>query len=146
MSWQRVTCVLGIGVAFLLALQPAVSQQPTVTPDQKELQKVIEKAIGFLKTSQQADGSFSPKFAGAGITSLVTAALLKNGVGPQEPVVAKSLKFLESNVKPDGGIYEKGLANYTTAVALMALKEGNTDGKYNADHQESRRIHHKDST
>lgn len=132
MTWQRIPCVLGVGVAFLLAFQPAESQQPNSTPDQKELQRVIEKAIGYLKTSQQANGAFSPKFAGAGITSLVTAALLKNGVGPQEPVVAKSLKFLESNVQPDGGIYEKGLANYTTAVALMALKEGNTDGKYNA--------------
>ncbi len=130
---RYVVSVLGIGViaaCVLLSSPSAESGQAKSGPDAQELQKVVNKAIDFLKTSQQADGGFSPKFAGAGITSLVTAALLRSGANPQEPVVAKSLKYLEGKIKPDGGIYDKGLANYTTAVALMALKEGNQDGKY----------------
>ena len=39
---------------------------------------------------------------------------------------------MESKTKEDGGIYDKGLQNYTTAVAVMALKEANKDGKYDA--------------
>ncbi|MBX9679870.1 MAG: hypothetical protein K2X38_14000 [Gemmataceae bacterium] len=100
--------------------------------DAKERQEVIAKAVGYLKSSQGADGSFSPKIAGPGVTSLVVAGLLKNGVSPKEPVVEKGLKYIESQVQKDGGIYSKGLATYTTSVAAMALKEGNTDKKYDA--------------
>ena len=60
----------------------------------------------------------------------MVAGLVRNGTSPQEPVVAKGLKYLESNTKEDGGIYNKFLGNYTSAVAIMALKEANTKGKY----------------
>jgi squalene-hopene/tetraprenyl-beta-curcumene cyclase len=39
---------------------------------------------------------------------------------------------LESQVQKDGGVYNKGLANYTTSVAIMAFKEANRGGKYDA--------------
>jgi squalene-hopene/tetraprenyl-beta-curcumene cyclase len=119
-------------LALVLVSAPVDSGQAGSTPDAAEVQKVITKAVDYLKTSQQADGGFSPKFAGPGISSLVTASLIRNGVNPQEPIVAKALKYLESQVKDDGGIYDKFLANYTTAVAMMALQEANKDGKYNA--------------
>ena len=45
-------------------------------------------------------------------------------------MVAKGLDYLEKNVKDDGGIYNKMLANYTTSVGLMAFQEANKDGKY----------------
>jgi len=134
---KRFGFVLGISLAFagagmLLTSQPVVSGEPKSVPDAQDVQKVVNKAIDFLKTSQKENGGFSPEFAGPGITAIATAGLLRNGVSAKEPVVAKALKFLEGRVKEDGGIYDKFLANYTTAVALMALKEGNTDGKYNA--------------
>src|SRR5947208_10024262 len=102
--------IAGIGLcvaaALFLALPSAESGQAKSGPDPKEVQKVVDKAVDYLKTSQQADGGFSPKFAGPGITALVTAALLRNRVSPQEPVVAKGLKYLESKVRDDGGIYD----------------------------------------
>ena len=49
---------------------------------------------------------------------------------PTIPMVANALKYLEGQVKKDGGIYDKGLANYITSVALMALSEANQGGKY----------------
>jgi len=96
----------------------------------KEIQPPVNKAIAYLKQTQAPDGSWSAKRAGPGITALVVAALARNGVGPDDPAVAKALKYLESKVQKDGGIYEKFLANYTTSVALMALTECNKDGKY----------------
>ena len=39
-------------------------------------------------------------------------------------MVAKAMAYLEKQVKPDGGIYNKQLANYTTCVALVAFKGG----------------------
>jgi squalene-hopene/tetraprenyl-beta-curcumene cyclase len=122
---------LFLSAGLLLSMQPvAESGQTKVGADPQDIQKVLEKAVNFLKDSQQKDGGFSPKIAGPGITAVAVAALIRNGVSPQEPVVAKGLKFLETQTKEDGGIYSKGLANYTTAVALMALKEANKNGKY----------------
>jgi squalene-hopene/tetraprenyl-beta-curcumene cyclase len=116
---------------FLATMQPAQSAQGAkVGADPQEVQKVLDKAVGYLKTSQGKYGEFSTKIAGPGITAIAVAALLRNGVSPQEPVVAKGLRYLETQIKDDGGIYSKGLANYTTAVALMALKEANTKGQY----------------
>jgi squalene-hopene/tetraprenyl-beta-curcumene cyclase len=98
----------------------------------KEVKPVVEKAYAFLKSRQGADGSFSGTVPGQGpgITALVVAALLRNGYGPDDPVVAGGLKYLEGQVKKDGGIYDKGLANYVTSVAVMALSEANQGGKY----------------
>ncbi len=127
--------VLGIALVvsagLLLSLEPAAdSAQAKNGPDAKDVQKVVDKAVDFLKSSQQKDGAFSPKIAGPGVTALTVAALLRNGVSPQEPVVAKGLEYLAGQTKEDGGIYSKFLANYTTAVALMAFKEANQKGKY----------------
>ena len=62
----------------------------------------LDKAIEFLKTRQNEDGSFAPKLGGPGITGLIVAGLIRNGVNPDEPVVAKAMAYLEKQVKPDG--------------------------------------------
>jgi squalene-hopene/tetraprenyl-beta-curcumene cyclase len=111
---------------------PIQAAKEKLGPSAKEYQEVLDKAIDFLKQRQQDDGSFSKRFAGPGITALVVAGLLQNGRGLDDPMVAKALKFMEKSVKKDGGIYDKGLANYTTSVSLMAFKEGNKKGKYDA--------------
>jgi squalene-hopene/tetraprenyl-beta-curcumene cyclase len=113
---------------FFVSLAPA--QEPAAA-DAKEVRAVLDKAVAFLKTRQQADGSFSPKFS-PGVTGLVVAGLIHANVNPAEPVVTKSLKYLEGKVKDDGGIYDKGLANYTTSIAIMAFQEANKGGKYDA--------------
>lgn len=121
--------LVAVGV-YLTTSQPAQSGQGKFGPDPKDVQKVVDKAIAYLKTSQQDNGALSPKLAGPGITAIAMAGLLRNGVSPQDPVVAKGLKFLEGQVKEDGGVYDRFLANYTTAVAMMAFKDANTNGKY----------------
>jgi squalene-hopene/tetraprenyl-beta-curcumene cyclase len=124
--WAPTLAALG---GLLIVLGPAQPGQDK-GPDKKDLRAVLDKAAGFLKASQGKDGSFSPKLAGPGITALVVAGLVQNGVSPDEPVVAKALKYLESQVQPDGGIYSKFLANYTTSVAVMALNDANKGGRY----------------
>ncbi len=113
----------------LLGLSLAALPSRAAGPDAKELKELTDKAIAFLKKQQKADGSFSDPRMAAGVTALAVAALVKNGVGPEDEAVSKSLKYLEKLVKKDGGIYGKGLANYTTSVAIMALKE-TKDKKY----------------
>ena len=101
-------------------------------PDSKEVRAALDKGFAYLRSRQGADGSFSGKIPGQGpgITALVVAALLRNGVAPDDPAVTKALGYLESKVQKDGGIYDKFLANYVTSVALLAFKEANADGRY----------------
>jgi squalene-hopene/tetraprenyl-beta-curcumene cyclase len=115
-----------LAVAALALPAPAAD-----TPDEKDVKALVEKAYDFLKGTQRPDGGFSPRF-GPGVPALVVAGLVRNGYGHDDPVVKKTLGYLTSKVKKDGGIYEKMLANYTTSVAVMALKEANSDGKYDA--------------
>jgi squalene-hopene/tetraprenyl-beta-curcumene cyclase len=99
-------------------------------PDRKDLKAVVDKAVAYFKTSQGKDGSFSTKLAGPGVSAIVAAALIRNGVSPDDPLVARTLAYLEKQVQKDGGVYDKALANYTTSVALMAFKEANRGGRY----------------
>ena len=101
-------------------------------PDGKDLKEVREKAIAFLRKSQSDDGSYSSKLAGPGVTSLVVAALIRNGVSPDDPTVQKAITAMEKNIKKNGGIYDKGLANYTTSVAVMGFAEANKGGRYDS--------------
>jgi squalene-hopene/tetraprenyl-beta-curcumene cyclase len=104
----------------------AFAQAPTAA----EHKAMVEKAIAFLRTKQNEDGSFSPRLAGPGVSAVVAAGLLQNGVKPDDPLLAKTLSYLESKVKADGGVYERNLANYTTSVALVAFVDANSGGKY----------------
>jgi squalene-hopene/tetraprenyl-beta-curcumene cyclase len=119
--------LIGTMLLAQLALAPA---QAGNGPDPKDVQAVADKAIAFLRTRQSPDGSFSARRTGPGVSALVASGLLRNGVGPDDPLLAKTMGYLEKSVKPDGGIYDRGLANYTTSVAVMTFKDANSGGKY----------------
>jgi hypothetical protein len=93
---------------------------------------MVDKAAAYLKTTQGMDGSFSPQRAGPGISAVAAAGLLRNGFSIDDPVLGKTLAYLEKKVQTDGGIYDKFLANYTTSVALMAFAEANKDRRYDS--------------
>jgi len=116
-----------IGLAVLILVShPAFAAEPTPA----DIKKSVEAGYAFLKSRQGDDGSFIPKFSGPGGAALVAAALVKNGYGIDDPVVAKALAYLEKNIKKDGGVYDKGIATYTTSLAIMAFKDANKDKKY----------------
>jgi squalene-hopene/tetraprenyl-beta-curcumene cyclase len=99
---------------------------------------VVDKAIAYLKSSQNADGSWGPPPRNSGITGIVVTGLLQTGkVTPDDPMVAKALKYIESLVNPKAGhIAGKdpaiGLQNYVTSVNVMALQAANKADKYKA--------------
>ncbi|HVK13881.1 MAG TPA: prenyltransferase/squalene oxidase repeat-containing protein [Gemmataceae bacterium] len=113
----------------LAAAAPAAGQ---TAPDPKAVQAVVDKAYEFLKTRQKPDGSFEPARGGPGTTALIAAALIRLGKPPDDPVVAKAMESLQKSVQKDGGIYGRGLQNYTTSIALVTFKEANAGGKYDA--------------
>jgi len=107
----------------------ALGQAPATAPNANELDVVQAKAYDYLKSKQGADGSFLAK-VGPGVTALTAAALVKSGRPVDDPVVAKALDYISRYVQEDGGVYSRGLETYTTALAIVAFKECNADGKF----------------
>ncbi|MFO0869030.1 MAG: prenyltransferase/squalene oxidase repeat-containing protein [Pirellulales bacterium] len=117
--------VLGSGASAAPAADPATSRQ---------YEQMVGRAIDFLRLKGQApDGSFSAN-AGPGITALVATALLKHGRSPDDPLVAKALKYLEQFIDTDGGLGKAGskYRNYETCLAILAFREANKGGRYDA--------------
>src|SRR5262245_63593731 len=117
--------------AIAAAVPPAARAADEATS--KKYEQMVDKAIAFLGTkAQAADGSFNAA-AGPAVTALVTTAVLRHGRSPDDPLVAKALRYLERFVREDGGIYGEGSnnKNYETCIAIVCFKEANRNGKYN---------------
>jgi squalene-hopene/tetraprenyl-beta-curcumene cyclase len=97
----------------------------------KGLDASVKSGLEYLRKVQSNDGSFSSK-TGPGVTALVLTAAIRNGAGVDDPMVAKGLKFIESLVQKDGGIYtsESTHKNYETCLSIVCLQEANKDGRY----------------
>ena len=59
---------------------------------------------------------------------------MSSGRSADDPIVAKSLKYLEGVVQPDGGIYapKSRLKNYETCLGVLCFAKANRAGKYDA--------------
>jgi squalene-hopene/tetraprenyl-beta-curcumene cyclase len=98
----------------------------------KTCRQMADRAIQYLLTKGQSpEGAFNSE-TGPGVTAVVLTGILRNGRTPADPAVAKSLKYLEKFIQPDGGIYapKNFYKNYETSLALMAFAEANRDGRY----------------
>lgn len=100
----------------------------------KKYEQIVDKAIAFLATKGQADDGAFNAAAGPAVTALVTAGILRQGRSPDDPVVAKALKYVERFVRDDGGIYAEGTVNknYETCIGILCFQEANRNGKYDA--------------
>ncbi len=118
-------------VALALAAITAIAAPVACADEAQQLETVVAKAVDFCRTSQAADGSFSAD-AGPAVTAIVAAGLLGSGRTADDPLVAKSLKYVEGFVHSDGGIYAEGSThrNYETCIALQAFSEANKDHRY----------------
>lgn len=129
MSWRHLlVCCL---VTSLIACGRLVAAAEP-SDDAKAYEEMVTKGINFLTTKGQAeDGSYTAP-AGPGLTALIATALMRHGRSPDDPVVAKSLKYLEGFVREDGGISKTGskLPNYETCLAVLCFQEANKDGRY----------------
>jgi squalene-hopene/tetraprenyl-beta-curcumene cyclase len=122
-----------LGVAILTSPRYAFSfDDATSDARAKAYEQAVQKGIDYLRTKGQAeDGSFSAA-AGPGLTAIVATSVMANGRTVDDPLVAKSLKYLEGFVQPDGGIYapKSRLRNYETCLGVMCFAAANRDGRY----------------
>src|SRR6516162_6474129 len=125
-----------IGLAVIATLIPA-SSIPVATVNAADdkgnvnparVAEARQQGIEFLRTTQADDGSWTSATA-PGVSGLITTALLKSGVGPADPMVARALRHLATFIQEDGGIYESKSdhRNYETSICLMAFQAANSD-------------------
>lgn len=88
-----------------------------------EVRLSIDRSLAWLKEQQKPEGWWSKQEHPA-ITGLVLMAFQREPSGKylqKNEMMENGYAYLRSNAKPDGGIYQSGLANYNTSVSMMAL-------------------------
>lgn len=81
----------------------------------------VARGATYLKSQMKADGTWENH---PGITAMAATALLRQpGASRAEALqtTAKSLAYLRALAKPDGGIYDKDIPHYITAVSVMTF-------------------------
>jgi len=127
--------VVAVVLAALVMVGPSPCLGGTMTVDNEtkqmprlrlsliyETEHSLKLAFDYLLGSQEANGSWKHDPA---ITAMVLYGFLKQpSYRPSERTdmaLEKGLTYLETFVKPDGGIYREQLKNYTTSVCLLAF-------------------------
>jgi squalene-hopene/tetraprenyl-beta-curcumene cyclase len=121
--------IAALGVIAMLLASLAV---PGRAADLKTWEAAVDKAIAYLRKTQEADGSWSGQ-KNPGVTGIVLTGMLDTGrLSPDDPMAAKALKYIESLIDPKEGHIagkgaKQGLLNYVTAVNVMALSAAKRD-------------------
>ncbi|TWT55924.1 prenyltransferase/squalene oxidase repeat-containing protein [Allorhodopirellula solitaria] len=93
------------------------------------IDRMADRGIEFLRTRGQSDNGAFSGATGAAVTGLCVRAILEHRPAAlqADPVVKDALKYVESMVRPDGGIYEIGSKhrNYETSTSVLALIAAN---------------------
>ncbi|MBS1818152.1 MAG: hypothetical protein JSU08_09500 [Acidobacteria bacterium] len=122
-QWQMAAVL----VAASLTAAPVLAQNTSSGLSADTRQKLaasMEKGAAYLKQQQHADGTWENH---PGITAMAATALLRQTGVPKANALAttgKTLDALAKLAKPDGGIYDKDIPHYITAVSVMALVAG----------------------
>ena len=134
----RATLCLAVAVQLAFGL-PTFAAEPArpkpvtlpVTTDlslRNEVQRAIDRGLASLQANQNPAGFWSTADHPA-ITALALTAFQGEPTGrfkqAKQPELQRGYAFLLAAAKPDGGIYQKELANYNTAVSMMALLAAN---------------------
>ncbi len=114
--------------ASLIASLAARADEPAkkLGPDAGEWNRVVDRAVGYLRTSQGPEGGWSVGRS-PGVTGVALTGMLSTGkVTAKDPTVEKGLRYIESLVNPKAGHIagqdpKVQLQNYVTSVNVMAL-------------------------
>jgi squalene-hopene/tetraprenyl-beta-curcumene cyclase len=129
MTKRLLPIVLACLCASIAQPMPAVAQTrsaantaPLSAETRQKLTDSLNRGAAYLLQQEKVDGTFD---SNPGVTAIaVTALLRQNGAKPsadQVKKLSKTLDFLVSLGKPDGGIYQQAIPHYITAVSVSAL-------------------------
>ena len=118
---------------LLLAAAPAWAQPEARLSSAARDQgyQVASRAIAYLRAQQDPEtGGWGVNEGGVtfpAITGLVVDGMLQHpAIDADDPAVARGVEFLLRYRQPDGGIYDRVLPSYNTAIAVSALARAGT--------------------
>ena len=128
--------LVALSLPFVIAMPSGAGQAPSAKPagpaftaeTRQKLGESLKLAGAYLQKQQKADGTFDGH---PGITAMAATALLRQTgvpVATSLQTTGKTLDYLKALAKPDGGIYEKMIPHYITAVSVQALAAGGRPG------------------
>ena len=134
---HRLAVSAAILAGTILVLSAGDGAQPKqVGPDPQTWERLVGKAIGYLKTSQAEDGSWSGKRS-PGVTGIVLTGLLRTGrVQAEDPMAAKALSYIESMVNPKAGHIAGKDPAPQSRLPIVICGKGDT-----RSHASGRRLH-----
>jgi squalene-hopene/tetraprenyl-beta-curcumene cyclase len=126
MKLIRTLLAAALAAPALLAADDPIPRESKNLSLRNEIQIAIDKGLAFLKTQQKPDGAWSDADPNhPALTALPLITFQREPTGRydrnQPDFMKKGYAFLRSKVQPDGGIYTKGLSNYNTSLAMVAL-------------------------
>lgn len=86
----------------------------------KQVNKAIGKAVSYLKSQQETDGSWAKCSYDGDTTALCTLALINSGEDPNQPYIKRALDHVQSQSR---------LATYFVSLRIMALAAADPKGK-----------------
>lgn len=125
----RCTLLLAAGCAIAGIAPVASAIDPA---HEAQANRMSARAIEWLRTKQdKSTGGWavSPdRPAYPAITGLIiNGMLMEPGIDARDPGVARGISFMLSYAQEDGGIYDRVLPNYNTAICLSALALAKTE-------------------
>ena len=123
-DWLKAAAASPVALSFPSSLIAA--------PPAADLKAVVDKAVKFLTTAQKDAGNFSadPRGGEPGLTALIAAALVRNGVAGRQPGRRQGAQ-VPRNEDPEGRRrLRPGAVELHDVLAIVAFKEANAGGKY----------------
>jgi squalene-hopene/tetraprenyl-beta-curcumene cyclase len=124
----RLIASLALAASFLAAPSffPLTSTRALAAADapavEGKIQSIIDKALAFLKSQQQEDGSWQKAGQPPALTAIPLKAFSQDPkIGPDADFVKKGFEKLIAQQQPNGSIAQDLLNNYNTAIAITSL-------------------------
>lgn len=130
---KKWSIVLGLALMFVLpcalcAADKVVTSSKSDISMKLELENAIGKGLTWLAANQQPEGFWGQAEYPA-LTALALTAFQGDPSKYYKEKYARNIKlgydYVVKSAKPDGGIYNKDLANYNTSISMMALLMAN---------------------
>ncbi|MES2996557.1 MAG: prenyltransferase/squalene oxidase repeat-containing protein [Verrucomicrobiota bacterium] len=112
-----------LSILLLAALPAHADKYESI---RQEIRQAIARGNDFLAAKQHPDGHWDDAQLPA-ITALAVSAAARDPRHTSQPLPAnirKGYGWLLAQQKPDGGIYNRGLSVYNTAISVTALMAG----------------------
>lgn len=128
-SFMLPSVIIAVASVSVIAAPSATEEEKNESMLPRELRakaaEAIDRGLVFLSAAQLEDGGWSGfDQSDPAITALVVDCFARHpDYGPEHPLVERAYEMILRFAQPDGGIYipDRGLMNYYTSVAVMAL-------------------------